>query len=114
ARPPSNDHQAMSTDFLAGYTAVHPDKAAVIEGDRTFTYAEFNRLVNGYANALLGLGVQPGATVIWVAQNSTEVVAVVATGRKLGVVLVPMNYRLTAEEAAYVVDNSDAAAVLFD
>src|SRR3954453_368283 len=104
----------MATDILAAYAGMQPSKPAVIEGDRVLDYESFNQTVNRWANALSGLGVARDDKVIWVGQNGIEVVIVIAAARKAGVVLVPMNYRLTAEEAAYVIDNSDATAVLFD
>jgi fatty-acyl-CoA synthase/long-chain acyl-CoA synthetase len=103
-----------STDLLAAYAAAHPSKPAVIEDDTVVDYATFNSMVNRWANALMGLGVATGDKVIWVGQNGVEVVTIISAGRKAGVVLVPMNYRLTPEESAYVIDNSDAVAVLFD
>jgi len=101
-------------DYLADLAAAHPDKKALIEDDRALDYASFNRQVNRWANSLLGLGVQAGEKVLWVGENSLEVVVLVNAIRKTGAVGVPMNYRLTNEEAAYVVDNSDAVAVVFD
>ena len=46
--------------------------------------------------------------------NSLEVVAVTHAARKIGATAVPLNYRLTPEEAAYVVDNCDAVFVWVD
>jgi fatty-acyl-CoA synthase/long-chain acyl-CoA synthetase len=52
--------------------------------------------------------------VLWVGQNSAEVVAINHAARKVGAVCVPMNYRLAPDEARYVIDNCDAVVVLFD
>ena len=46
--------------------------------------------------------------------NSTGVVRMMHAARKAGVTSVPLNYRLTPEEAAYIVDDSDAVAVYAD
>ena len=51
---------------------------------------------------------------LWVGQNSLEVVAINHAARKVGAVCVPMNYRLAPDEAQYVIDNCDAVVVLFD
>ena len=56
----------------------------------------------------------PGEKVIWCGPNSPQVVAVVNATRKLGAVAVPLNYRLTAEEARYIVTHSDACAAYVD
>ncbi|HVT75822.1 MAG TPA: AMP-binding protein [Acidimicrobiales bacterium] len=101
-------------DVLAIHTEADPDKTAVIDGDRIMNRREFNTLVNQYADVLLGAGVRAGEKVLWVGQNSLEVVAINHAARKVGAVCVPMNYRLAPDEAQYVIDNCDAVVVLFD
>ncbi len=101
-------------DILAVHASARPDDVAVIDGDRVLTLAAFNALVNQYGNVLRDAGVRAGEKVLWVGQNSLEVVAVNHAARKVGAVCVPMNYRLAPEEALYVIDNCDAAVVLLD
>src|SRR5580658_4581413 len=101
-------------DILTGYAALQPDKLAVIDdrGDGnvvSWTYAELEEHANRLANALTGLGVGRGDKVIWCGPNSLPVVAVLNATRKLGAVAVALNYRLTPEEASYIVGHSDAA-----
>ena len=107
-------------DFLTLYSQIQPHKAAVID-DRldgtvtTLTFAELNERSNRLANVLLGLGVVPGDTkVVWCGQNSIGLVTMVNAARKLGVTAVPLNYRLSDEEAAYVTDHCDASVVFVD
>jgi acyl-CoA synthetase (AMP-forming)/AMP-acid ligase II len=106
-------------DFLTLYAQLQPDKAAVID-DRsgvvtTLTFAQLNEQTNRLANVLVDLGVRPGATkVVWCGQNSIGVLAIVNAARKLGVTAVPLNYRLSDEEAAYVTDHCDASIVFVD
>ena len=87
---------------------------AVIDGDWVLTLAEFNAMVNRYGNVLREAGVRAGEKVLWVGQNSAEVVAINHAARKVGAVCVPMNYRLAPDETQYVIDNCDAVVVLFD
>ena len=101
-------------DLLTMYAAAHPDKPGVIEDGNVITYAEFEARANQVAAALQEMGVKAGTKLVWCAQNSTEVVVVVNAARKAGAVAVPLNYRLSTDEAAYVIDNSDATVVLFD
>ena len=51
---------------------------------------------------------------MWCGPNSLEVLATIHAARKLGLVAVPLSYRFTAEEMAYVIDNSDATTVVVD
>lgn len=101
-------------DPLATMAAAAPSKIAVVEDERRLTYPEFNALVNRYANLLVEHGVRAGTKVVWCGRNSTEVVALISALRKCGAIGVPLNYRLTPEETTYVVENADAALVVFD
>jgi acyl-coenzyme A synthetase/AMP-(fatty) acid ligase len=103
-----------ATDFLSGYAAAHPDKLGVVEGDRVLDYAALNRESNRVASVLVDLGVRAGTKLVWCGQNGIEVVVLISAARKAGAVAVPLNYRLAPDEAAYVIDNSDATVVLFD
>lgn len=109
----------MPDDFLSLYARSQPDKPAVID-DRpggpvvVWTYAELEARSNRVANLLLSLGAGPGRKVLWCGPNSPQIVAVMNAVRKTGATGVPLNYRLTPEEAAYVVDHSDAEIVYAD
>jgi acyl-CoA synthetase (AMP-forming)/AMP-acid ligase II len=106
-------------DILTVYAGTQPDKLAVIDdkgnGDVVqWTYAQFEAEANKVANALLTLGASAGKKVIWCGPNSPQVVAVMSATRKIGAVAVPLNYRLTAEEARYVIGHSDAEIAYVD
>ena len=106
-------------DFLSVYAQSQPGKLAVVDDkpDGTvvrWTYAELEARANRLANLLLALGAKPGTKIIWCGPNSPEVVAVMNAARKIGAVAVPLNYRLTPEEACYVVDHSDAEITYVD
>jgi acyl-CoA synthetase (AMP-forming)/AMP-acid ligase II len=106
-------------DTLSVYAASQPGKLAVID-DRpdgtvtAWTYAELEARSNRLANLLLSLGARPRSKVLWCGPNSPQVVTVMSATRKIGVVAVPLNYRLTPEEALYVVNHSDAEIVYVD
>ncbi len=106
-------------DFLTMYAQSQPDKPAVIDdrggGQVTrWTYRELEEQSNRLANALLSLGVRPGEKLIWCGPNSAQVVAAISAMRKTGSVAVPLNYRLTEEEAEYVARHSDATVAYVD
>ena len=106
-------------DLLAIHAASHPDKRAVID-DRpgrtvtTWRYADFNRWANQLAHHLARLGVDTGTKVVSCGQNSDKLLLGSHAIRKAGAVEVPLNYRLSPDEAAYVIDNSDARTVYVD
>jgi fatty-acyl-CoA synthase/long-chain acyl-CoA synthetase len=109
----------MPDDILTAYAKSQPDKPGVID-DRpdgtvfTWTYAELEAQANRLANLLLSLGAGPGTKVLWCGPNSLQVVAVMGAARKIGAVAVPLNYRLTPDEACYVINNSDAEVAYVD
>jgi fatty-acyl-CoA synthase/long-chain acyl-CoA synthetase len=106
-------------DILAAHAAAQPEKLAVID-DRpgrevvTWTFGELNRRVNQLAHLLLDRGVGIGTKVVSAGQNSAGLLISMHAIRKVGAIAVPLNYRLSPEEAAYVVDNSDATVVWVD
>jgi fatty-acyl-CoA synthase/long-chain acyl-CoA synthetase len=109
----------MPDDILSTYAQIQPDKPGVIDDkpDGTivvWTYAELEVQANRVANLLLSLGIGPDKKVLWCGPNSPEVVAVMSAARKIGAVAVPLNYRLTPEEALYVINHSDAELAYVD
>ena len=106
-------------DFLSFYAQSQPDKLAVVD-DRpdgsvtTLTWAELEAQANQLANVLLAHGARPGSKVVWCGQNSIPVVVMVNAARKAGITAVPLNYRLSDEESAYVVDHCDATIAFVD
>jgi fatty-acyl-CoA synthase/long-chain acyl-CoA synthetase len=108
-----------AADYLAAHATALADKVAVID-DRPglavvrWTFAELNAQANRLANALRALGVARGDRIAWCGPNSPAVVRTIHAARKLGAVAVPVNYRLTADEAQYVIDDSDATLALVD
>src|SRR4051794_2873774 len=108
------------TDVLALHAGANPDGVAVIVdssgGARpsSTTFGELNALVNQCARALLDAGGRAGDRLVWCGPNSLEVLVTIHAARKLGMVAVPLSYRFTAKEMAYVIDNSDATLVVVD
>jgi acyl-CoA synthetase (AMP-forming)/AMP-acid ligase II len=109
----------MPDDTLSMFAQSQPGKPAVID-DRpegpvvTWTYAELEAQANRIGNLLLSLGAGPGRKVLWCGPNSPDVVAVMNATRKIGAIAVPLNYRLTPEEALYVINHSDAEIAYVD
>ena len=97
-------------DIVAVHAAKHPEKSALIEGERSLTWREFFLARNHLAHGLAGLGVGAGQHAVVYAHNSAEWLVAGAALRALGAIAVPVNHRLTADEVAYILDDSDAVA----
>lgn len=103
---------AQTTHYLDGHALVRPNKVALICGDRSLTYAEFNSRARRVASELGNLGVQAGDRVAVMAHNSIELLEVAAGLSKLSAISVLLNYRLREHEVAYIVNDCQAKAVV--
>ncbi len=106
-------------DFLSLYAQAMPDKLAVVDDrpDGTilrWTFGELEARANQLGHVLIQHGAGPGRKVVWCGQNSPGIVTIVNAARKVGATAVPLNYRLSPEEAAYVTDHCDATIVYVD
>jgi fatty-acyl-CoA synthase/long-chain acyl-CoA synthetase len=110
---------APMVDLLTAHAQAQPDKLAVIDDRpdgaiRTVTFAELEDLANRLGNVLRDLGVGRGDKVLWCGQNSIGAVTMMSAARKIGATAVPLNYRLSTDEAAFVADHCDARVVYCD
>ena len=105
-------------DLLALYSQATPGKTALIDDHdgavRELNYAELNAEANRLGNVLVDHGVGAGEKVAWCGQNSAGVVVLLCAAQRLGATAVPVNYRFTDNEAAYVIHHSDATVVYVD
>ncbi|MEO1060157.1 MAG: AMP-binding protein [Actinomycetota bacterium] len=100
------------TLFAAPLAQERPDEAALTDSDRSLTWAEVDDTLNRAANALQALDLGTDRRVAVFAENSVET-ALANLGGLLGSCsVVPVNFHLTAEEVAYILDDS-GTQVLF-
>ena len=99
---------------LAHWAARQPDRPAFVSphGDRTF--AELNAEANRLARAVRRRGLGPGDAVAAMIPNRVEFATVLMAALRTGLRFTPINWHLTADEAAYIVDNCEARAFVAD
>jgi acyl-CoA synthetase (AMP-forming)/AMP-acid ligase II len=85
---------------------------ALVHGERTVSFAEFDALTDRLGHALLARGLEPGDRVAVLLPNGIDGVAVYYALAKAGLVRVPLNTRETAHEHAYKIDDSQARALV--
>jgi hypothetical protein len=90
-----------------------PDHTALVQGERRRTWREFDERASRVAAALRGAGLGPGSKVAFYLYNSNEYLETLFACFKLRAVPANVNYRYTADELAYLLDNSDAEAVVY-
>lgn len=84
------------------------------ERSRRFTFVQLNQRSNRIANSLLEQGVKPGDRVATLLKNSIEFVESYYAIAKIGAVMVPVNWRLVANEIAYILGDSGAQTLIYD
>ena len=105
---------AQSADLLTKRAELTPDRVALVEAETgvAYTYAQLNARANRLANMLLGLGVGQGDRVAILAQNSVVYVDLLYGLAKIGAILAPLNWRLTARELSYIAADCAAKAIV--
>ena len=105
---------------LARTARRHPDAAALVgpagsgRSRRELSYRELDARVDRVAGGLTDRGVSAGDAVGLFTDNCIEQVVTYVAVQRLGGVAVPVNHRLTGTELAAILDDADAAALLFD
>lgn len=89
-----------------------PDNLAIAHGPRKLTYGQFNARANRLANALCKLGIKQGDNVAILQYNYPEMLESLFGCFKVGCGTVPINFRLHPKEFAFIIDHSEAKAVI--
>lgn len=93
--------------------AAHTSRLACVCGDDRYGYAELDERTNRLANALSELGVGRGDRVLWLAQNCHRLIESMLAAAKLGAVLCPANWRQSADELAFVIEDAAPSVVIW-
>ncbi|MEU5881115.1 long-chain-fatty-acid--CoA ligase [Spirillospora sp. NPDC047279] len=96
------------TEVLRDRALQHPDRVAFTSGETNITYRDFDRRADQAAAALAAAGVGHDDRVAVLDKNSIEYVEQLFGAARIGAVQVPVNYRLSPDEVAYIVNNARA------
>ncbi len=91
---------------------LHPNKEGFVYGSTRITYAEYNNRVNQLVNALRRMGLKKGDVLGILSWNSLQFAEFYGATMKGGFIASPFNPRLTLEEYRYVINYSEAKALL--
>jgi len=98
-------------DFARRARKLYADREALVDGPLRLSYAEFFDRCDRWAAALQRLGVGHGDRVAVIAPNTHAMLEAFYAVPQLGAVIVPLNYRLTAEDFVYLIVHSGARVV---
>ncbi|MTD14198.1 AMP-binding protein [Nakamurella sp. YIM 132087] len=100
--------------YAAHRARLHPDRPALVMAGsgRQLTFAEYEDRCNRLARVFLDAGLRPGDHVAFLLENSLAAYVAQGAAERCGLYHTPVNFHLTAPEAAYIVDDSTARAVI--
>ncbi|MCW9033457.1 MAG: long-chain-fatty-acid--CoA ligase [Rhodospirillales bacterium] len=103
------------SDWIDRRAVFSPDKAAIRFKGESVSYKALSEKVGHLTSVLRGaLGIQKGARVAYLGYNSPELVALVFACARVGAIFLPMNWRLAGPEHAYVLSDSEPAAIFVE
>jgi len=116
---PSRHRPGQETDHrigpaLSAMAARRGRAVAVRHGSEVVTYAELDELTRRTAGALRAMGVGPGERVCVLSRSPIAVLTVVVAAIRAGAVAVPLNWRLSTEQVAGVIDDASAPLLVLD
>src|SRR5262245_12708571 len=95
-------------EFMRRARRLYPQREAVVDGDTRLTYAQLFDRCDRWSSVLQRLGVARGDRVAYIAPNMLAQLESFYAVPQLGAVLVPINYRLTADDFAFIIAHSGA------
>jgi fatty-acyl-CoA synthase len=98
-------------DFARRARRLYPDCEAVVDGEERLTYGGFFDRCDRWSAALGSLGIRQGDRVAYIAPNTHAQLESFYAVPQIGAVLVPLNYRLTPKDFAYLIRHSGSRAV---
>jgi acyl-CoA synthetase (AMP-forming)/AMP-acid ligase II len=109
---PSSKRAMNLAQFLRQTAKRRAGEIALVWGERRWTWEELDRRVDAMAVALAARGIGKGDRVLVQSKNCNQMFESMFACFRLGAVWVPTNFRLTADEVAYLAKASDAAAMI--
>ncbi|UCE74555.1 MAG: AMP-binding protein [Methanomassiliicoccales archaeon] len=99
-------------EILKVNASKYKNKLAVKDSKRQLTFSQYNSRANRLANGLMGMGLQKGDRIAVISCNCLEFMEIYAACAKSGIVVVPINWRISPKDMEFIIGNSDAKAVI--
>lgn len=98
-------------EFLTHWARERPDRLAMREEDRVFTYGELDDRTAKVATALLAAGLKKGDRIAWIGKNSDLYFTLFFGAARAGIVMAPIGWRLSPTEWAYIANDTQAKMI---
>jgi acyl-CoA synthetase (AMP-forming)/AMP-acid ligase II len=95
-------------DFITHWAEDRPDRPALREEDQTYTYGQLEKATAQVVAYLQNAGLQKGDRVAWIGKNSDLYFTLFYGAARMGVVMVPVGWRLAPAEWAFIVNDTKA------
>jgi fatty-acyl-CoA synthase len=102
------------SSFIAFHAKRTPHRVALKYRGEDVSYADFDRRIRRVGGWLAGKGITAGDVVAVLMKNSTAFLELVFAASHIGAVFLPINFRLSSDEVAYIVGNSGARILIAD
>ncbi len=86
----------------------NPNKLALKDKKRSFTFGQVDDRVNRLANALLAMGLRKGDKISVLLENSVEIIELYLAAAKTGIIVNPINFRLSANDVQYIASHAES------
>src|SRR5262249_19677430 len=103
----------LGTSFLAS-VARDPKALAIVDGDVRLSYSACYKKISALVAAFDALGLRAGDHLVTVLQNRWEAATIHWACQFAGIIVTPLNWRSTAEELGFCLDDAEAKAVIYD
>ena len=101
------------SQWIQTHASFTPHKAAIIDGQQSYTYGELEQLVSQYARLLKHqMRIGRGDRVAYLGFNSAEFLCLVFACARLGALFIPMNWRLTTPEFDHILEDASPSVVV--
>src|ERR1700722_14415825 len=100
----------LGLSFLAS-VARDPEALAVVDGDVRLTYAQWYRQISALVAGFDAIGLKPGDRLVTALTNRFEAASLHWACQFAGIVITPVNWRSTAGEIDFYLENSEARAI---
>src|SRR5262249_18240488 len=116
--PPENSVRRLrmldlGTSFIASVER-DPNALAIVDSATRLTYAQWYRQISSVVASLDALGLKPGDHLLTAAQNRWEAATIHWACQFVGIIITPVNWRATADELDFLIENAEARALVYE